>query len=139
MIADGMVSFAFIPVFQLAAFAVMYRRTPRPLPFARAADRFFAGNLPWLAWLVAFAALRCLLTPIQAGAPPQVLWWAVQASVVGAILWSAYVDYGFFREVLSPPGEGAWDLILQRAIGWTLAVVYFFGIAIWPIVVGRIA
>jgi hypothetical protein len=139
MIADGMVSFAFIPVFQLVAFAIVYRRRPRPLAFARAADRFFAGNVPWLIWLVAFAALRCLLTPLQAGAPPEILWWTIQVSVLPALLWSAYVDYGFFRNVLSTPGESAWDLSLQRAIGWTLALVYFFGIAVWPQVAGRIA
>lgn len=137
LIADGMVSFAFLPAFQLLAFAVAYRRAPRDRPFAPAADRFFAGNAPWLWWMLAFAALRCLLTPFQAGAPPQLLLDFVKTTVVGALAWSAYVDYRFFRDVLQAP-ESARDLILQRAIGLTGGAVYFFGIAVWPVIVGRI-
>jgi hypothetical protein len=34
--------------------------------------------------------------------------------------------------------ESARELILQRAIGWTCGAVYFFGIALWPAIVGRI-
>ena len=89
LIADGMVSFAFLPAFQLLAFAIVYRRTPRPLPVAEAADRFFAGNTPWLWWLVAFATLRCLLSPVQAGAPPQSLLAFVKATLAGVLAWSA--------------------------------------------------
>jgi hypothetical protein len=29
-------------------------------------------------------------------------------------------------------------VILQRAIGWSCAIVYFFGFALWPEIVGRI-
>ena len=137
LIADGAVSFAFLPAFQLLAFAVVYRRAPRQLPFAQAADRFFAGSAPWLWWLVSFAALRCLLTPLQAGAPPQLLLDFVKATLVGVLAWSAYVDHRFFREVLLAP-ESARDLILQRAIGWTGGAVYFFGIAVWPVIVSGV-
>ncbi len=137
LIADGMVSFAFLPAFQLLAFAVAYRRAPRQLAFAPAADRFFAGNAPWLWWMLAFAALRCLLTPFQAGAPPQLLLDFVKTTVVSVLVWSAYVDYRFFRDVLRAP-ESARDLIVQRAIGLTGGAVYFFGIAVWPVIVGRI-
>jgi hypothetical protein len=137
LIADGVVSFAFLPAFQLLAFAVVYRRAPRLLPFARAADRFFEGDAVWLWWLVAFAGLRCLLTPLQAGAPPQLLADFVKATVVGVLAWSAYRDYRFFRDVLLAP-QSVRDLILQRAIGLTGGAVYFFGIAVWPAIVGRI-
>jgi hypothetical protein len=118
LIADGMVSFAFLPAFQLLAFAV-------------------AGNAPWLWWLLAFAALRCLLTPFQAGAPPQLLLDFVKTTLVGVLAWSAYVDYRFFRDVLRAP-HSARDLILQRGIGLIGGAVYFFGIAVWPLIVGRI-
>ena len=137
LIADGMASFAFLPAFQLLAFAIVYRCAPRRLPFAQAADRFFAGNAPWLWWLLAFAALRCLLTPLQAGASPQLLLDFVKATVVGVLAWSAYVDYRFFRDVLLAP-RSARDLILQRTIGLAGGTVYFFGIAVWPVIVGRI-
>jgi hypothetical protein len=137
LIADGMVSFAFLPAFQLLAFAIVYRRARRPLPFGSAAHRFFGGNGPWLWWLLAFAALRCLLTPLQAGAPPQLLLDFVKATIAVVLAWSAYVDYRFFRDVLLAP-DGARDLILQRAIGLAGGAVYFFGIAVWPVIVGRI-
>jgi hypothetical protein len=137
LIADGAVSFAFLPVFSLLALAVVYRRSPRTVSFAHAADLFFAANAPWLLWLVAFAALRCLETPMQAAAPPLALSVAIKLSLVLVAAWSAYVDLQFFREVLPGPAGGVGDLLLQRAIGWSCSAAYFFGIAIWPEIVGR--
>ena len=49
LILDGAISFAFIPIFQIAAFALVYRfrrRAAGALPFARASDQFFAGDFP---------------------------------------------------------------------------------------------
>lgn len=134
-----MVSFAFLPGFQLVSFAVVYRRIPRQLRFARAADRFFAGNAPWLMWLALFAALRSVLTPQQAGAAPDLVWLVAQATLVGAVVWSARVDRRFFRDVLSGSTDATSDLLLQRTIAWTCSILYFFGIALWPEIIGRIA
>ena len=138
LIADGVVSFAFLPAFELAALAAVYRRGPRRVSFAQAADLFFVANAPWLLWLVAFDTLRCLPPPMQVVAPPVPLQWAVQLSFVIVTAWSAYIDLHFFREVLPRPAGSARDLILQRTIGWTCSVAYFLGIAIWPEIVGRI-
>ena len=138
LIADGAVSFAFLPVFSLAALAIVYRRSPRRVSFAQAADVFLAANAPWLLWLVAFAALRALESPMQAAAPPLALSWTIELSLIVAAVWSAYVDLHFFREVLPHPAGSSRDLILQRAIGWSCSAAYFFGIAIWPEIVGRI-
>jgi hypothetical protein len=138
LIADGAVSFAFLPVFSLAALAAVYRRSPRRVSFAQAADLFFVANAPWLLWLIVFAALRALESPVQAAAPPLALSWAIELSLVVVAVWSAYVDRHFFREVLPRPAGGASDLILQRAIGWSCSVAYFLGIAIWPEIAGRI-
>jgi hypothetical protein len=138
LIADGAISFAFLPVFSLAALAAVYRRSPRRISFARAADLFFVANAPWLLWLVAFAALRAVESPMQAAAPPIALWPALELSLVAVAAWSAYVDRHFFREVLPNPAGNARDLLLQRAIGWSCSVAYFFGIAIWPEIAGRI-
>jgi hypothetical protein len=138
LIADGAVSFAFLPVFSLAALAAVYRRSPRRVSFAQAADLFFIANAPWLLWLVAVAALRALESPLQAAAPPLALSWGIELSLVVVAAWSAYVDRHFFREVLPRPDGSASDLMLQRAIGWSCSVAYFFGIAIWPEIAGRI-
>jgi hypothetical protein len=136
LIADGMVSFAFVPVFQMLSFAVVYRHI-RGVPFAPAADRFLATDWRWRTWLVSIAALRLVLTPTQAGAPPELLFRAVQASVLGVIAWSAYADYRFFLERVSRPRDSVRALVLQRAISWTCSLVYFYGVAVWPVIVDR--
>jgi hypothetical protein len=138
LIADGAVSFAFLPAFELGALAVVYWRRPRRVPFAHAADLFFVANAPWLLWLTAFATLRCLLSPIRAAAPTLPLSWAIELSLVPMAAWSAYIDLHFFREVLPTPDGSARDLMLERAIGWTCTIGYFLGIAIWPEIVARI-
>ena len=140
LIVDGAVSFAFVPVFELAALVAVYRRRPRGMPFARAADLLFTANAPWLVWLIAFDALRCLQSPAQATAPSVPLTWILAASLILTAVWSAYIDLHFFRDVLPrPAGSAVPDLILQRAIGWSCGLVYFLGYAIWAEIVGRIA
>ena len=140
LIVDGMLSFAFIPLFELASLAIVYRVRPRPIPFARAVDLFFAANAPWLVWLLAFVTLRSVQTPRQATAPPIALLWAVELSLLIVAAWSAYIDLQFFREVLPRSDRAAArDLMLQRTIGWSSTILYFLGIAIWPEIVGRIA
>ena len=136
LISDGALSFAFVPVFEMAALAAVYRLAPRRISFARAVDLFFSGNAPWLLWMIAFATLRCLQTPRQATAPPVFLLWILELSLVPIAVWSAWIDLHFFREVLPRPAVGPRrDLILQRAIAWTCSIGYFFGYAIWPYVV----
>jgi hypothetical protein len=69
---------------------------------------------------------------------PAALSSAIKLSLVLVAAWSAYVDLHFFREVLPRPGGSAWDLFLQRAVGWSCSGAYFLGIAIWPEIAGRI-
>jgi hypothetical protein len=136
LIADGALSFAFVPVFEMAALAAVYRLRPRSISFARAVDLFFAANAPWLLWMIAFATLRCLQTPRQATAPSILLLWMLELSLLAVAAWSAWIDLQFFREVLPrSPASPARDVILQRAIAWTCTIGYFFGYALWPFVV----
>jgi hypothetical protein len=132
LVADGIVSFAFVPFFEIVALAVVYARCPRRVPFARAIDAFFAANAPWLLWLLAFSVLRCVQTPLQATAMPAALLWTLVLSLVLTAAWSAFIDLQFFREVLPPQHEHAVrDLLLARVISWTGILGYFLGIAIW--------
>ena len=138
LIVDGAISFAFVPAFEMAALAAVYWRSPQRLSFARAVDLSFAATAPWLLWLMAFAVLRCLQSPRQAAAPEDVLLWTLEVSLVPIAAWAACIDLQFFREVLPrPDGHAARDLMLQRAIGWSCTVVWFFGYAIWPEIVRR--
>ena len=75
LIVDGTLSFAFVPLCELIAYAIVYRlqRGTRQASgpasasakatadkeaghYARAVDRYFAGNTPWLWWMVALMA-----------------------------------------------------------------------------------
>ena len=138
LVADGALSFAFVPTLELAAFAVIYRRRSQRLPSAREIDRFFATNEPWLLTIVALSALVSLQSPRAAAlwtVPPLV--WLPLAVIALAIGWSAHRDARYFREALRRPAAAAWrDAVLLRAIAWPAGTVYFFGIAIWPTVAG---
>lgn len=136
LVIDGIVSFAFIPAFQILSLALVYRGRERTVPFAGAVDLFFGGSTPWLLWLTAFIGLRAVQTPVQATAPNPATVLAILASLVPIVAWSAAIDLRFFRDVLRRPGRGAVRaLILQRAIAWSCGIVYFFGFAIWPLIV----
>ena len=131
LIADGILSFAFVPLFELASFAIVYRLRPRAISFARAVDLFFAANAPWLVWLLAFVTWRGVQTPREATALSIPLLWTLELSLLVVAAWSAYIDWRFFREVLPrPSGSAGRDLALQRAIGWSCTILYFFGYAI---------
>jgi hypothetical protein len=138
LVVDGAISFAFVPIVELAAFAVVYRRRSHRLPEAREIDRFFTTNEPWLLSIVALSALVSLQPPRAVGlwaAPP--LMWLPLAAIALAIGWSAHRDVRYFREAFQRPASGAWrDAILLRAIAWPVATIYFLGIAIWPTVGG---
>jgi hypothetical protein len=135
LILDGAISFAFVPIFQIAAFALVYRfrtstqrRAPTANSFARASEQFLAGDVPWLLWLVAVAAFLGIRPPrVSAG------WFLtiVATAIVPAIL-VARLDFRFFRHGLGATSrEAARSVIAHRAIAWTLAITYFFGIALW--------
>lgn len=130
LLADGAISFAFVPVIQLAALALVWTVVHRPpLRFASVVDLFFAGHAPWLLWLVVVAAV-CTVVPPRALSP----WvWPLVIGTLAPIAWSVWIDFHFFREVAERAPRGAvWDLLLHRAIAWPLTLVYFFGIALRP-------
>jgi hypothetical protein len=129
LIADGMLSFAFLPVCCLAGFATTYfgRREP-PLTFARALDLFMTGLLPWILWLIVLAAVCSLVRPRAIGP----LIWPLEVSLAVPALWSFVVDFHFFREAMGRTAGAAFrDLLLYRLVAWGGATTYFLGIAIW--------
>lgn len=137
LVVDGAVSFAFVPVFELAAFALVHRRRSRRLPSALEFDRFFTTNTPWLLCIVALAALVSLQAPRDVGrwaVPPRVI--APLAAIGLAIAWSASLDVRWFRASFRrSTAEAARDAVLLRAIAWPAGAIYFLGIAIWPTIV----
>jgi len=130
LVLDGAVSFAFVPALELLALAVVCRTGTRAhLPLPRVVDLFFAGNAPWLLWLVVVAGVA-LVPPTRLGPLVDLL---LLAALVPAA-WSIYIDFHFFREVAKRSAMGAVaDIVVHRAIAWTGAAVYFLGIVAWSV------
>jgi hypothetical protein len=129
LVADGTLSFAFVPACQLAGFALVYRRRHARLAFPEAVDRFFQGNTAWLWLLVAVMASAAVL-PVtrQLSLAPLLLVTLVP------IAWSVAIDLRFFRDVMGQTARGAVrDVVIQRAVAWTAATLYFFGVAVGPL------
>ena len=129
LIADGAVSFAFLPFFVVAGFAVVYfSRADRPLRFAGALDLFLTGLLPWLLWLLGLGVICSIVPPRRFGPWIQPL----EISLILPAVWSTVLDFHFFREVMGrSTGAATRDVVLYRLIGWGGATAYFLGIAIW--------
>jgi hypothetical protein len=131
LLLDGMVSFWFVPVVQVLALAlVVARQRPRPpLPFSRLVDLFFAGMWPWLLWMAAQAAIFSTV-------PRETAWWLGALNLSAAIpaALSLRIDVRFFQRVVGRTRHGAViDVVGQRAIAWTLGMLYFYGIAIYSL------
>jgi uncharacterized membrane protein len=137
LIIDGAVSFAFVPVFELVAFALVYRMRTRHLPSPDDVDRFFTTTTPWMFCIVALSALVSLQAPRDVArwtVPPLVL--APIGAIALAVVGAAYQDVLYFREELQQSTAAATrDAMLLRAITWPAAAMYFLGVAIWPHVV----
>ena len=129
LVLDGAVSFAFLPAIELIALAVVNAAgSRRRQPFARSVDQFFAGNRPWLIWIVGVSAALALLRPRGLGTRMTLF----VLSAIVPFAYSCLVDFRFFRDVAGRSPRGAMaDLLLNRAIGWPMGIAYFFGIAIW--------
>lgn len=129
LIVDGAVSFAFVPVFEVVALAIVCRANVRArLPFGQTVDLFFDGNTPWLVWMTVTAAAFAVVPPRNSGL-------VLKAAMFGSVLplvWSGVADYSFFRKVMQRDPAGARrDVALHRLIGWSAILTYFFGIAVW--------
>lgn len=124
LVADGIVSFAFVPIIQIGALAAVSRSREAPVSFSRAVDAFFVGNSPWLVWLIGLGGLASFANVDTLGA------WTEPAAVLSAIpfAWAGYIDFHFFEKVMKRSGFGALrDLVLQRALAWTAGLVVFVG------------
>jgi hypothetical protein len=124
LIVDGTLSFAFVPLCELVAYAIVYRLQRGTRPFPHAADRYLAGNTPWLWWLVSLMAAAAIL-PVRT---TDLLSIALITWVIPIAL-SVRFDWRLFRRAGRTRALAVADIVLQRAIAWTLATAYFFGIA----------
>jgi hypothetical protein len=127
LIADGALSFAFVPLAELAGLALVYYLGRRVLPFAQAVDRFFSGNTAWLWWLLAIMTVTVVLPVMQ----HERLLAPLLLSLLIPIVLSVRHDLLYFRDVLGDTRARAWiNVTLQRLVSWSAATAYFFGSAL---------
>jgi len=122
-VADGTINGILLLVGQIVALALTHRGTY--ISFSRTIDLFFAGFGPWLVWMLGMGAVWAFMPPIRAfvwaGGKPAIL-----TSVCLVTMWSGYIDFQFFRQVLGrTPGRAAWDLLQHRLIAWTIFLFIF--------------
>ena len=123
LMVTGVVNMSFIPLVEIAGLRAVWRRE-RHVAFSRAVDLFFMSHGPWILWLSAFASVWAFASPDHAffWTAPRYIW----PSFLLAIAWSAWIDYGFFRQVFQRSRtQAAFDLLVQRAISWTLGILIF--------------
>jgi hypothetical protein len=142
LIADGTLSFLFVPLSELLGFVVSYsivaRRRPdgRPQPdgvsaravsFAEAVDDFFATNQPWLWWSIALIIAAAIIPASRLGS----LLGPILMTAPIPIVLSGVLEWRFARRVLGRTrGQAAVGLAMQRAVAWSAATAYFFGVAL---------
>lgn len=129
LVAGGASSASIVVLAQIGALAVICRRA-RMLSISRAINLFFMGYGPWTLWILCFSAVWAFGSPLAAFSLAGSRTILQTVSLVA--LWSAYIDYCFVRCVLQRnPMDAARDLLLQRAISWSLAMVIFGGGPLW--------
>lgn len=123
LVLTGALNMSFIPLVEVAGLRAVWRRQ-RGLPFSRAVDLFFMSHGPWILWLLAYASVWAFASPDHAffWTAPRYIW----PTFILAILWSASIDYCFFRQVFRRNRtQAVFDLFLQRAISWTAGILIF--------------
>ncbi len=125
LVAAGMVNLSFVPLVEIVALFAVWRGS-QAIPFSRAVDLFFMGHGPWMMGMLGYAAIWALFTPVHAMAITATR--HIAPLLLIALLWSAYVDYCFFRHVFDrSPGRAGWSLLLERMIAWGLGVIVYGG------------
>ena len=125
-VALSSLTWTWAPLLQIASLAVVWKAAPRPTPFRLAVDRFFAGNTCWWLFLLAFA--------VGHSAASETVWLAIAAAIA---LWSAFIDYRFFRGTLASSSPLR-DLLLQKAAAWIPGILFFGGASLVPGLIERL-
>ncbi len=86
-------------------------------------DGFFSGCGPWFAAITVVAAFGAFASPIAASQ-----WFSRigAAAFLVAIVLSLWLDFAYFRDGLGRTRQrAAVDVVVQRAIAWSITVAYF--------------
>jgi hypothetical protein len=127
--AAGAVNALFVPLLEIIALAGLWR-SRRSTAFLRTVDLFFMGHGPWVLYLLVFCAIWTFVDPIHAYALTSRWMWFLLGV---AILWSAYIDFCFLRQVMRENAVRAGaKLVALRLITWSVGLAIFGGGSLWP-------
>jgi hypothetical protein len=118
------ICWSFVPGVQLMVAAVLIALRRRPgLRFSSALDLFFAGQGPWLLWILT-AAAAALVAFRRGGHTVPRLGYLLPLAVV-PFCWTSVIVLAFGREVLGLDRRRAfaWMLLYESAI-WGIAYLY---------------
>lgn len=136
LVGSATIYWSFVPVVETLALAAVGWNGRRVVSFSRAVDLFFTGHGPWLLWLIGLSAIWCFFLPAQAFSLTRA-WLYGATSLV--LIWSAYIDFCFFRFVFGRNRtRAARDLLFHRSISWSLIIAIFGGPAIAPDIAARL-
>jgi hypothetical protein len=58
--------------------------------------------------------------------------WVCLGMAAVALVWSLYIDFCFFRQVLGYSRQrAAWSLLAHRAVAWIIFLLIFGGGSLW--------
>jgi hypothetical protein len=125
LVIGGVVSLGWVPLLQAGSAAVAIAALGRRrLPLLQAIDLYFVGYGPWSLWALAIGGAAAVASPLGAASWMGALW--PLATVLIVILWSAVLDFAFFRDGLEMSGgRAAAALALQRVLFWGIAGAYY--------------
>jgi hypothetical protein len=117
------VYWAFVPLAEVIALVVVTRRRLGHRSLGHTIDIFFAGHGPWTLLLIGLSAALTLSSPATRW---QLLTGAALWATVLVVLWSAYIDFWFFRQVMGAGRRGAIrDVVVHRLMTWAAVIVIF--------------
>jgi hypothetical protein len=125
-------AWSLLPAIQVAALLGVMRLYRLREPVAGAVDRFFAGFAVWGLWLAGLCIVFAFAP--SANVYPAYRVWLVCGGL-SAAAWSAYVDYGFFRQIPGcAPRRARRCLIVHRLASWIPIAVVISGAEIVELV-----
>jgi hypothetical protein len=126
-------SWSFVPVIEIAALAVVLHAAGAWGRLPRLVDLFCMGYGVWSVWLIGASIIFAAVPPAHVF---QVFFGWLEAGGVLVLVWSAYVDYCFFHEVLRGSAARARRaLLLHRLLTWIPILLVISLPAIVPAIV----
>jgi hypothetical protein len=105
-------------------------RRPALVAFILGCTVSLLGHGPWSLWLLGLGVIWSFLPATSVFVPTTM--WLLGAGVM-VVVWSAYIDFCFFRFVLGRNRARAGrDLLVQRLMSWALIVLIFGAPGIGP-------